>query len=502
VFAPAEGFAKLYPESYGPDYATFAPIGAQPVDLRITLNDWFRFDKPGHYSLKIESSRLFLDLPGPENPKRAAPVTTNAVEFDIVPMTEEEEAREIARIRSEARAARSDKPLQNLAYLTGDAAARDQAAQALRTMNSVDLLRFRNRDLVLRILDDGYLKPDAFVSGGTLRAMVALRNPRDKAESSRILMEYLRRISEHLAVKKDRPRMSAAETILWQLNADHSLESQPEIARPAIAEVRARLEESNFESTLRVFWPQLRDPSLIPALERLLNNPRLHGRGNGAQRRVVLDALFDLAPERSRVFVVAELQDPDGLRDAGLLGRISDAELPDMDASLLSRVQALAPISAARDRSTLREQSKVLARFASAAILDDVLRLYQNDSARWDSTIRAHFIAYFLRRQGEAAVPLATAAAQTGLREQGTDLFVLSEIANCYFAEPLGRLLRQRLNSEESKVAATSAYLLSNYGVRDDTQLVEARLSHVAESDTWLKRDLTESLARLRARFP
>jgi hypothetical protein len=62
--------------------------------------------------------------------------------------------------------------------------------------------------------------------------------------------------------------------------------------------------------------------------------------------------------------------------------------------------------------------------------------------------------------------------------------------------------LRERLNLEESKVAATSAYLLSKYGKRDDKQLVAARLSRVAENDVWLKRDLTESLDLLRLRFP
>jgi hypothetical protein len=505
LFTPTDGITKVYAESYAPDYMNFTPLGNQPVNMRITLNDWFRFDKPGHYTVEIESSRLFLDLPNHQDPKRTAPVRTNAVAFDIVPMTEDEESQEIARIKSEARTLRrpSQDPLRDLAYLTGDAAARDQVADALRTGRSGDLLRFRDRQLVLRLLDEGYLKPDTFVSQATLKAMVALHSLKDKQEGSRILVDYLRGLSRGLAEKSDRPRMVAAETILWLLQTNQLLESQSEIAQPAFAEVRGRLEASQFESMLRVFWPQLRDPSLVSALERILNSPRIQGRGHGAERRAAIDALFDLAPERARSFVIAELQNPEGLRDAGLLGRIPDTDLPELDAMLLSGVRALAaPGGPNRERSRFVEQTTILARFASGAILADVLDLYQKSSANWDPSIRAHFLAYFVRREGDEALPMVAAEAEDALRKQGTDLFVLSETANCYFSDSLARLLRERLNREESKVAATSAYLLSKYGKRDDKQLVAARLSRVAENDVWLKRDLTESLDLLRLRFP
>jgi hypothetical protein len=507
-FTPADGVAKIYNESYGTDYAAMTPLGAQPVTLRLILNNWFRFDKPGHYSVEIESSRVFLNAPrGQINLERAAPVTTNAVEFDIVPMTEEEEASEVARLKSAARpsgrAVRQpgEDPQRDLAYLTGDAAARDEVAQALRGRSS-DLLRFRNRELVLHLLEEGYLKPDSGLSEVAIRAMVSLRNPKDKADSSKILIEYLRPLSAALPSKSDRARMSCAEAILWLLQRDQSFESQPEIAAPAIAAVRDHFEASNVESMLRVFWPLLKDPSLIPALERILNNPRLRGRGNRQERRAALNALFDLAPERARAFVITELQDPEGLRDPLLLGRIPDADLPELDASLLSRIQALAPVASVREKVRLTEQSMILARFASPAILPDLLRVYETSSAQWDAMIRAHFLAYFVRRQGDSALPLVTAAAQAGAAQQGTDLFVLSAIADCYFSEPLARLLRERLKGDESRAAATSAYLLSKYGARDDTQLVEVRLNRVPESDTWLKRDLTEALNRLRSRFP
>jgi hypothetical protein len=498
VFTPDDGVAKIYDPSYGPDYLTTREIGGVPVELRIALNDWFRFDKPGHYSLKIESSRVFLAGKGSDL-KRTAPVTTNPVEFDITPLTAEEEAREIARLKAQdagaargAEAARVDAQ-KRLSYLTGDAAAREAVAAAFRGgANPPGLLRFPNRELVLRLLEEGYVQPGTFVRGSVLQEMADLHSPKDKAEELRILTGYLRRLSEALPSKEERPRILAAETILSLAKTNGLMESQG-LTQPAIAVIRENFERVNLEAMLPRFWPQLRDPSLVPAIERILSNSKLQTRGHGQERSRALNALFDLAPERAKPFVVAELQNPEGIRDAALLGRSPDADLPELDQVLLSRIQSDRPKEG---------DTTVLARFASAAILPEIEKLYVSPPAGWNLANRMHVLAYLARRQGDAAMWLIGAEADKDLREHGTEANTLGAMASCYFPEVLIRLERQRLASDDAKAASWAAYDLSNHGTREDTALLEARLNRTPESERQLRRELTDALAKLRSRFP
>ncbi len=495
TFTPADGVAKIYDENYGPDYLTTQNISGTPVDLRITLNEHFRFDKPGHYSLKIESSRVFVPS-GRMDLKRTAPIATNPVEFDIVPMTTEEEAQEITRLKSQTRAAHGSRPAsadsqKDLSYLTGEAAAREAVASAFRGgANPPNLLRFPNRELVLRLIEVGFLQPDTFLNEGLLKEMVALHSPADKTESLRILTEYLHKLAEALPSKTDRPRMVAAQTILTLAKHNGLMESQ-DLVQPPVEIIREHFEQSNLESMLPAFWPQLRDPSLVPALERILSNPRSPWPG---RRGAVLAALFDLAPERAKPFVVAELQNPDGLRDAALLGRIPDAELPELDPLLLSRIQVTGP--------KLAEDSMVLARFASAVILPDVTKLYALQQASWNPPVRMHVLAYLARRQGDEVLPLVRAAAQQDLREHGTAGNTIGAMADCYFSDVVAKVLREQLAGDDSKSAPWAAYYLSKFGTRDDQALLETRLIRTSVIDTQLRRELTDALTRMRSRFP
>jgi len=499
IFTPADGVAKVYHEGYSPDYLTTRGITGEPIELRITLNEYFRFDKAGHYSLKIESSRVFVPSgPTALDLTRTPPVATNSVEFDIVPMTAEEEAQEL-RMKKQIAATRGAQAAEvearkELTYLTGDVAARDAVTSALRGgANPSNLIHFSNHELVLRLLEEGYLRPDAPVSENILKDMVALHSPKDKADAVRILLGYLHALAGSLESKNERPRMVAAQAILMLASQNGWMESK-ELIEPAMAVVREHFEASNVELMLRVFWPQLRDPSLVPALERILPNPRLQSRGNGPERGEVLKALFDLAPERATPFVVDELQNPQGLRDVKLLGQIPDAELPDLDAVLLARLHGS---GAALDGDT-----RVLARFASAAILPDVLKLYASPPADWNPGERMHVLAYLARREGDAVLPAIRAEVERDLREHGTASNVMGGIVDCYFSDVVARLLREQLAGEDSQSASWAAYYLSTFGDREDRARLEARLSRTPETDTRLVRELTDGLAKLRSRFP
>src|SRR6185369_12664952 len=84
-----------------------------------------------------------------------------------------------------------------------------------------------------------------------------------------------------------------------------------------------------------------------------------------------------LAPDEARPFVLAEIMSPVPRASFEALRALPDAVLPELDGPLLARLTSLAgpPVT---DASRLRVQAGLLARYATAAIFNDVLRLYQS----------------------------------------------------------------------------------------------------------------------------
>ena len=82
---PLEPYLNVLPEnSFGaPPYVlSWLPAG-KPQAFDFDLNQWLRFDKPGHYRLFIETNRV-SEFKADETRKRRIPLVTNSVEFDVV----------------------------------------------------------------------------------------------------------------------------------------------------------------------------------------------------------------------------------------------------------------------------------------------------------------------------------------------------------------------------------------------------------------------------------
>jgi len=59
-------------------------LGEKPFVVKLELNEWFRFATPGTYRLTVRSNRVTDDTQ-PPGTRRAIPVESNTVSFEIVP---------------------------------------------------------------------------------------------------------------------------------------------------------------------------------------------------------------------------------------------------------------------------------------------------------------------------------------------------------------------------------------------------------------------------------
>src|SRR5262249_6223294 len=111
------------------DYFSMAKLSSAPVKIQFELNDAIRFDKPGQYSVRLTTRRV---RPSSNARDYVPPIslTTNLVTFELQAMSDEDEAKEVKRLSDLIDAARDwqtqSKLARELAFLTGDAAAREK----------------------------------------------------------------------------------------------------------------------------------------------------------------------------------------------------------------------------------------------------------------------------------------------------------------------------------------------------------------------------------------
>lgn len=90
------------------------------------FNDLVRFDRPGDYTVRLTTSRISARRPAAVS--AGGRITTNSVSFRVVPMTADEEQREVEQIVATLQNENDDKARQELverlAYLPGEAATR------------------------------------------------------------------------------------------------------------------------------------------------------------------------------------------------------------------------------------------------------------------------------------------------------------------------------------------------------------------------------------------
>jgi hypothetical protein len=102
---PTEGAIDLesvrdYMRLPGSILSSIGFLGSQPVIQRLDLEDWYRFEKPGHYSVSVQSNELSMAKPAKDGGGwELFPLESNILEFDIVndPSWRASEVEEIAR---------------------------------------------------------------------------------------------------------------------------------------------------------------------------------------------------------------------------------------------------------------------------------------------------------------------------------------------------------------------------------------------------------------------
>ncbi len=422
-------------------------------------------------------------------------------------MSSVEEEQEVRRLSARLEATRDLKDeckiSEDLSYLSGEVSTREKVRRFFtsqgRSGNYFQNIYFglfiaRDRALVVRLLEGALRDPNTPATHELLQTLTMLRglqegvvptnagrfveveagNP-EQRRYSEIREEYVTELLASLPKRAGKSQTTTAITVLGNLPKEpgHAAQMLSGVRKILLQEFDS-LHPFDQERLLSAHWDQLRDPSIQPALERMLTKERQPQ--EYLIRASALNRLIEMDPERARPFVVAELRDPASGVDFDVLTALKDETLPEADAALLEQIRRFGQ---KKDLVLLRHKALLVARYASPAIYDGLMEVYETWGAKWPQDARASLLGYFARYNETQAIPLIEEAlAELG---PGQDSSFLTDLTRSNYPQAVGDLLRKRLEGEDPQAVGTAAYVMSQHGPAEDRRLIEARL------DRWVK---------------
>jgi hypothetical protein len=485
----------------------FAPMDLSSIPKRVglTLNDSLRFDRAGHYTVKVTTRRVSSSSRRASNSEIKPPIvlTTNEVAFDVTAMSDEEEQKQIKRLSDLLNAKHDlqtdENVTQELSFLTGDVSTREKVRRFLNPENRTGnysahiwngLFIARNRDLELQLLETALRDPTqpvdsrllAAVSnlrlikendGGSFEPKVASTLPTDRdPRLGEIQTGYISELAAGLSKRSGKSLTTTAMTILTMSKKEtENWQALTRDARRVLMQQFDSLSIYEQESLLQRFWDDLRDPSMIGPLKKLLAPNAVNSRGI---RDPILKRLIELSPDEARPFVITEICYPSRPVESDVLGGLNDKSLPEVDSCLLKRLEQLAKSENILYQMMLQRDGALAARYATENIYRDVLQLYRENVATLKPESRAALLAYLAKQNEPETLALIEQSLVDLPPEQ--DFNFLPKLTKLYYSAGIGELVKKRLETSEPHAASNAAYLLGVHGMAGDEAVLQARL--------------------------
>lgn len=391
-------------------------LGEKPFTVKLELNEWFRFDKPGVYTLAVKSGRVSDESATPHAVVR---VESNTVSFEILPRDATWEASELDTARRIVDANRPPTAARHgcrmMRFLGTEAAAvemvRGYGADADRGCDfeyMAGLFSAANREAVVQAMEDGLRASDHPVTADYLRTLsvlsVYLQHPEFRPAQTRetrgrlaasgelsgrsdlidaAMSAYGDMLTAAMPDKTDRARaITVAEAQALAQQRQPSLRSAE--ARDQLAARFLDLPAERQANLLEYQWQTVAGPAMLPALRRLVDAPPTNA---PSVPDLALRRLAQLAPTEGRPLILREIGNPRRGATLKTLGSLPDAELPDLDDVLASNFEA----------SNSEIHTALVQRYATRKIAPRILASAGDKIGSMACSQQASILAYFLR---------------------------------------------------------------------------------------------------------
>ena len=477
------------PGGIGGGITGFKFLSAEPWAITLSLNEWLRFTRPGEYRLAVTSRRV--GMKDPSTALGESPVTARAdpVKLRIVPATR---AWQRAVFDEAVASLERPRPVTSQGFQPPDRSRR-QALETLRFLGTPDALRelakrMRGEDLggadyacmmgllfspepdVARsALDDALADPDHPIAGIFFETLQGIRSaPEDRGSHWR--EDRQKALEELIAVlpsKRGQALSVSLSTAIHEVWNGAALPKQT-VTR-LVQQVMAmfdQLPEREQTMLLSHGWDESVGPALLPVVRRYAQAYRDFPsmRGSPAYESLqlgekALRRWHELDPSGARPAIIKEITRPRPRFDAGVLGVLPEATLPEVDSALAEHFMATDDLDASAHLASL------IARYATDAILPEVLGKLDGLIGRWACASQDSILAYVLRVSPEQARPrIERAIAARGEGFTACNRYLLGTIPQIHYDPMLEEIGIRSLADPDPQVAISAATMLGKFG--------------------------------------
>jgi hypothetical protein len=454
----------------------------------IQLNEWFRFDQPGKYRLTIASYPVTNAFVAVGNrPPEAATITSNTVEFEIVPADPAWQdatlKKALGRIETKFNYQLQQEGCRTLRFLTTWATVRQMirhyAEGGVCDAEYRDgLFAFPDREYVVSQMEDGLLEPEVSISTNYLQTLATLSVynahsellPAHGEESlgkvgwgaggpmagqwSQVQNEERRYVEELVHALSDKVEPARALSLEAVLNCGlPSRSAQIDGLRQQMADEFPELPQSEQSLMLSAYWASIASPAMLPVLRAIYQNSP--PAPNDYSASPVLQHIMELAPAEGRALILKEMRRLHPRLDVRFSSPLPDKEIPELDGPLVENLEA----TNGEDITVV----ELIGRYATPAIFPRVLAVESDRVGNMPCESQAAFVAYAFKSDAVTGAQLfeKVLAARKGT---GCYKFAFGEIAQRHFAPELELSAIAHLDDPDLEVAAGAAAVLGRYG--------------------------------------
>lgn len=432
VVDPSTSFTELSPDQQALLWHMFGngrdtteePLPSPAFHLTIFLNRRLALDKPGHFRLHFESSRVFADL-GPNADAPPFQLRSNDVELTIVPATVAWRATELADIRSTLdttqpfRSAAEEMvrktAIARLAFLNSDESARElvrrlqsspfserpeiaaSLAATTHTRAALDEMYKLLADPNAEILKDFAEMMAGLPLLASKDRAAALDDGIDDAEAA-VDLKLLNSLSAKSGLAFA-GTFEAAEVMRGEGNTN--LDAVKQYVPKLIGEF-GQLPPDYQTVWLSQYWDDVKSSDWIPTLRQLISEQSATGSTDDVENRglIASQALSDWAeidPAGARESLLTEMTSAASQIDTASFFALTDKTVPDEQQRQLAQlfVASSTPEAATRFASLIE-------RFGGQVAWDGISRSVTQSLRSYDCDTQAYLVKFALRTAGDA----------------------------------------------------------------------------------------------------
>ncbi len=375
-------------------------LSAEPTVIERVLNEFVRFDEPGIYPLQVSTDSV-------RNDEGRLECVSQVIELRITPADPDADRALVANARAvladeDAEDDEHIEAARTLRFLTSReavlAAVAALAGEERRAIFELYLaiVGSPHRDAAIAALERALIAPDTGITPRFIETLVLLKGTRDHPGADTYYRELRSEVARALARSLPAKRGAAADTTFATLFDAGRVESPPPdwftAVRAALATRLPRLDSETQRELLEDRWSEIADPSLVPALEELVDSEET----DDEVCSYALVRLLALSVEGGRERILREIaRRPHRPLSYTSLFALPSGPRPELDEVLVSGVE--------RNDDDVEAFAALLMRYGSPAIIRRVRLFVETHGEGLEPRTRGFLDAYLLRLDGAAA---------------------------------------------------------------------------------------------------